>query len=80
MSELTKLSAKLESARKQAQFARQLVEVDLQLAVEVSSWYLSLPSEFCRLFLVCLFFIGNKEGVVPQVLLPPSGTRSDGQA
>jgi len=36
VSELTKLSAKLESTRKQAQFARQLVEVDLQLAAEVS--------------------------------------------
>ena len=36
VSELTKLSAKLESAQKQAQFAQQLVEGDLQLAVEVS--------------------------------------------
>ena len=45
MSELTKLSVKLESARKQAQFARQLVEVDLQLATEVSFWYFSLPFE-----------------------------------
>ena len=45
VSELTKLSTKLENARKQAQFARQLVEVDLQLAVEVSFWYLSLPFE-----------------------------------
>ena len=45
MSELTKLSAKLDSARKQAQFARQLVQVDLQLVVEVSFWYLSLPFE-----------------------------------
>ena len=44
-SELTKLSAKLENARKQAQFARQLVEVDLQLATEVSFWYFSLPFE-----------------------------------
>ena len=34
--ELTKLFTKLESTRKQAQFARQLVEVDLQLAAEVS--------------------------------------------
>ena len=42
MSELTKLFAKLENARKQAQFARQLVEVDLQLAVEVSFWYFVL--------------------------------------
>ena len=51
MSELTKLSVKLESARKKAQFARQLVEVDLQLAAEVSFWYLSLPFEsFCWLF------------------------------
>ena len=38
--ELTELSAKLESARKQAQFARQLIEIDLQLAVEVSFWYI----------------------------------------
>ena len=45
MSELTKLCARLESARKQAQFAWQLVEVDLQLAAEVSFWYLSLPFE-----------------------------------
>ena len=66
MSKLTKLSAKLDSARKQAQFAQQLVEVDLQLAAEVSLWYLSLPFEsFRRLFLACLFFTGNKEGVVP---------------
>ena len=36
VSELTKLYAKLESAQKQAQFAQQLVEGDLQLAVEVS--------------------------------------------
>ena len=43
--ELTELSTKLESARKQAQFALQLVEVDLQLTVEVSFWYLSLPFE-----------------------------------
>ena len=45
MSELTELSAKLESAQKQAQFARQLVEVDLQLAAEVSFWYFSLSFE-----------------------------------
>ena len=45
VSELTELSAKLESTRKQAQFARQLVEVDLQLAAEVSFWYFSLPFE-----------------------------------
>ena len=45
VSELTKLSMKLENARKQAQFARQLVEVDLQLAAKVSFWYLSLPFE-----------------------------------
>ena len=50
MSELTKLSAKLENAWKQAQFARQLVEVDLQLAVEVSFWYSPLPFES---FVVC---------------------------
>ena len=45
MSELTKLSAKLENAQKQAQFTQQLVEVDLQLVMEVSFWYLSLPFE-----------------------------------
>ena len=45
VSELSKLSTKLENARKQAQFARQLVEVDLQLAAKVSFWYLSLPFE-----------------------------------
>ena len=45
VSELTKLSAKLENARKQAQFARQLVEVNLQLAAEVSFWNFSLPFE-----------------------------------
>ena len=45
VSELTELSTKLESAQNQAQFARQLVEVDLQLAVEVSFWYFSLPFE-----------------------------------
>ena len=42
VSELTKLSAKLESTRKQAQFAQQLVEGDLQLAAEVSFWYFVL--------------------------------------
>ena len=51
MSELTKLPMKLENARKQAQFARQLVEVDLQLTAEVSFWYLSLPFES---FVCCL--------------------------
>ena len=51
VSELTKLSVKIENARKQAQFARQLVEVDLQLAAEVSFWYLSLPFES---FINCL--------------------------
>ena len=45
VSKLIELSAKLESARKQAQFARQLVEVDLQLAAEVNFWYFSLPFE-----------------------------------
>ena len=45
MFELTKLSARLESARKQAQFARQFVEVDLQLAAEVSFWCSPLPFE-----------------------------------
>jgi len=45
VSELTKLAVKLENAHKQAQFSWQLVEVDLQLTVEVSSCYLSLPFE-----------------------------------
>ena len=45
MSELTKLSTKLDNAWKQAQFARLLVEVNLQLAMEVSFWYFSLPFE-----------------------------------
>ena len=45
VSELTKLCVRLESARKQAQFAPQLVEVDLQLAAEVSLWYSPLPFE-----------------------------------
>ena len=79
MSKLTKLAAKLESAWKQAQFARQLVEGDLQLAVEVSFWYLSLPfKSFVGCFLACLFFVGYKEDVIPQVLLPPGGIRLDG--
>ena len=45
VSELTELYVKLESAQKQAQFARQLVEVDPQLAAKVSFWYFSLPFE-----------------------------------
>jgi len=51
VSELTKLSAKLENVWKQAQLARQLVEVDLQLAAEVSFWYLSSTFES---FIGCL--------------------------
>ena len=39
--ELTKLTAQLESTWKRALFARQLVEGDIQLAAEVSFWYLS---------------------------------------
>ena len=45
MSELTNLCARLESTGKQAQFTQQLVEVDLQLAAEVSFWYSPLPFE-----------------------------------
>jgi len=41
ISELTKLTAQLESARKWALFTRQLVEGDMQLTAEVSFWYLS---------------------------------------
>ena len=46
MSELTKLTAKLESTWKQALFAQQLVEGDMQLAAEVSFRYLSMPFEY----------------------------------
>ena len=60
VSELTKLSVKLESARKQAQFARQLVEVDLQLATEVSFWYLSLPFESFRRLLFSMLVLHRK--------------------
>ena len=42
---LTNLSTKLEDAQEQVKSAQQLVEVDLQLAVEVSFAYLSLTSE-----------------------------------
>ncbi|XP_066354964.1 uncharacterized protein [Miscanthus floridulus] len=48
VSELTKLSAKLESARKQAQFTRQLVEVNLQLAAEEIRKMSSCKSYFLR--------------------------------
>jgi len=45
VSELTKLTVQLESTRKQALFVRQLVEGDMQLAAEVSFWYLSFTPE-----------------------------------
>ena len=45
MSELANLSAKLGDAQERVKFAQQLVEVDLQLATEVSFMYLSLTSE-----------------------------------
>ena len=45
ISELTKLTAQLESTRKQALFARQLVEGNMQLTAEVSFWYLSFTPE-----------------------------------
>ena len=45
MSELANLSAKLGDAQERVKSAHQLVEVDLQLAVEVSFPYLSLTSE-----------------------------------
>ena len=45
MSELTNLSAKLEDAQEQVKSTQQLVEVDLQLAAEVSFPFLSLTSE-----------------------------------
>ena len=56
MSELTKLSAKLESARKQAQFTRQLVEVDLQLVAKVGFWYLSYPLNLLSVVFSMLVF------------------------
>ena len=44
----------------------------MQLAAEVSFWYLSFTLWIlCRLFLACLPFIGDKEDVVLQVPLPP---------
>ncbi|XP_066373781.1 uncharacterized protein [Miscanthus floridulus] len=48
VSELTKVSVKLENAWKQAQFARQLVEVDLQLATEEIRKVSSRKSYFLR--------------------------------
>ena len=45
MSELANLSAKLRDAEERVKSAQQLVEVDLQLAMEVSFAYLSLTSE-----------------------------------
>ena len=45
MSELANLSAKLEDAQERVKSTQQLVEVDLQLAAEVSFPYLSLTSE-----------------------------------
>ena len=44
MSELANLSAKLEDAQEQVKSTQQLVEVDLQLAAEVSFPYLSFTS------------------------------------
>ena len=44
VSELTNLSAKLGDAQERVKSTQQLVEVDLQLAVEVSFPYLSLTS------------------------------------
>ena len=45
MSELANLSAKLGDTQEQIKSAQQLIEVDLQLAVEVSFVNLSLTSE-----------------------------------
>ena len=45
VSELAQLSAKLGDAQERVKSAQQLVEVDLQLAAEVSFTYLSLTSE-----------------------------------
>ena len=44
MSELANLSAKFGDAQEQVKSARQLIEADLQLAMEVSFAYLSLTS------------------------------------
>ena len=51
MSKLANLSAKLGDAQEQVKFAQQLIEVDLQLAVEVSFTDLSLTS---KSFVGCL--------------------------
>jgi len=45
VSELATLSAKLGDVQERVKSAQQLVEVDLQLATEVSFVYLSLTSE-----------------------------------
>ena len=45
VSELANLSTKLGDAQEQVKSAQQLIEVDLQLAVEVSFMDLSLTSE-----------------------------------
>ena len=45
MSKLANLSARLGDAQERVKSTQQLVEVDLQLVVEVSSPYLSLTSE-----------------------------------
>ena len=45
MSELANLSVKLGDSQERVKFAQQLVEIDLQLAAEVSFVYLSLTSE-----------------------------------
>ena len=51
VSELTNLSAKLEDTQERVKSAQHLVEVDLQLATEVSFMYLSLTS---KSFVGCL--------------------------
>ena len=51
MSELANLSAKLGDTQEQIKSAQQLIEVDLQLAVEVSFVNLSLTS---KSFVSCL--------------------------
>ena len=45
VSQLANLSAKLKDAQERVKYAQQLVEVDLQLAMEVSFTYLSLTYE-----------------------------------
>ena len=45
VSKLANLSVKLKDAQERVKYAQQLVEVDLQLAAEVSFSYLSLTSD-----------------------------------